>query len=453
MTLNLANFKTVIDDQFGKDTSLNTTLWSDNWGYKSQYSFGGGALTLTGNLSQDWYPVGFKQATPAKTAGEGYGLYQFSGYGNPGQGIGIAFLMWRADNVFLDGSTPGKATEIDILESWDRSKTVESTVHYYDSGWKSDNGQSYNAINVDPTKLHTYAMDWERGSLTYYVDGKQFYQDTVHAPLDAADGGSNEVMGAEVIYEASLVTTPTVQLHITEMSYSAPIAAGAPVPTLRLSAPGSLQEASPGAGVTVVETITTTNLTGSVYDEVLTASGAVETPYKAVALTGGSTSVSVHLAKSGDSIRVVDNIASPKVTATSSAVTITDPITTTPKFLISGVTEDNGRILISGDKEIGKAATMREFMDGKFIGVLRDGLIDGVFAIHAADVTVGKHELKLALDGYQSSAIFDFTKTATTIQATPASTTVLPSTGQSAGALVATLADGSGQIVIPASLH
>ena len=368
MTLNLANFKTVIDDQFGKDTSLNTALWSDNWGYKSQYSFAGGALTLTGNKSQYWYPVGFKQATPAKSAGEGYGLYQFSGYGNPGQGIGIAFLMWRADNTFLDKSTPGKATEIDILESWNKSRTVESTIHYYDTGWKSDNGQSYNAINVDPTKLHTYAMDWERGSLTYYVDAKQLYQDKVHAPLDAADGGSNEVMGAEVIYEAALVTTPTVQLHITEMSYSAPVVPGGPVtqvPTLRLSDPGTLQEASSGAGVTVIETIATTNLTGKVYEEVLTASGAVESPYKAVTLNGGSTSVSVHLAKSGDSIRVVDNMASPKVTATSSSVRITAATATAASFLVSSVKEDHGRILISGSKETGGTSTMREFIDGK----------------------------------------------------------------------------------------
>lgn len=438
MSLNLSKFRTVFDDNFGKDTALNTALWADNWGYKEQYTFAGGALTLTGRLSQYWYPVGFKQTTPAKTAGEGYGLYQFSGYGNPGQGIGIAFLMWRADNVFLDSTTPGKATEIDILESWDKSTTAEATIHYYDTTWKGNNGQTYHLINVDPTKLHTYALDWERGSLTYYVDGQQFYQDTTHAPLDAADGGSNEVMGAEVIHEASLVTTPTVQLHITDMSYSAPIPVITPAPTITLSAPGAMREASAGAGVTVTETITTTNLAGYVYEAVLTASGTVETPYKAVALTAGKAVLSVHLAKSGDIIRVVDSLAATRVTASSTAVIITSAAAPSPKFLVSSVVEDAGRILISGDKETGAASTMREFIDRKYVGVLRDGLKDGIFAIHAPDVAVGAHELKLTLDGVTAAAIFDFTRTSSLIQ--PASVTPVsghPSSGGSAADLLA----------------
>ncbi len=34
----------------------------------------------------------------------------------------------------MDKSTPDKATGIDILDSWDKSKTVESTIDYYDTG-------------------------------------------------------------------------------------------------------------------------------------------------------------------------------------------------------------------------------------------------------------------------------------------------------------------------------
>ena len=67
-----------------------------------------------------------------------------------------------------------------------------------------------------------------------------------------------------------------------------------------------------GAGVTITEIITTTNFTGSVYEEVLTASGAVESGYKAIALTNGAATVSVFLAKSGDKIQVVNNPTSPK---------------------------------------------------------------------------------------------------------------------------------------------
>ena len=267
--MNLNDFRIVINDDFATDTSLNK-LWSDNWGYSTEYSFADGALTLTSLASQYYYPVGFMQATPAKSAGEGYGLYQFSGYGDPGQGKGICFIMWRADNAWLDPADPGKATEMDILESWDGSKTGESTLHWYDAAAASDDGYRTYQLSIDPTKLHTYAMDWQRGSLTYYVDGQEIYQDTANVPLDYADGGCNEVMGAQVIYAASTSTTSSVQLHITDMSYSAP------APTITVSAPGTVREAASGAGVTVSETVTSTNLTGSVHDEVLTASGSVE---------------------------------------------------------------------------------------------------------------------------------------------------------------------------------
>ena len=57
--------------------------------------------------------------------------------------------------------------------------------------------------------------------------------------------------------------------------------------TISFSAPGTVQEASFGAGVIVNETITTTGLTGNVYEEVLTASGTIESGYTAVALTNG----------------------------------------------------------------------------------------------------------------------------------------------------------------------
>ena len=87
-----------------------------------------------------------------------------------------------------------------------------------------------------------------------------------------------------------------------------------PVPTIALSAPGTVQESALGAGVTVAETITTTNLTGNVYEEVLTASGAVESGYTPVALVNGVATASVHLAMSGDTVQVVDKITAPAFT-------------------------------------------------------------------------------------------------------------------------------------------
>ncbi len=243
MTLNLNNFKTVFEDDFGNDTSLNPFKFGVNWGNADQYSFANGALTLTSTKADGWPTVGFMQAPVGKSAGEGYGLYQFAGYANAGQGIGIAFLMWRADNLQIDPSAPNAATEIDILESWDGTKTGQSTIHYYVSNTAStpnhdNDGQEYNQLKINVAQPHVYAMDWERGSLTFYVDGTQIYQDTIHAPLDYADGGSNEVMGAELVNMTSYVTTPTVQLHITSMSYSAPVTSTVPVAPISPTATG-----------------------------------------------------------------------------------------------------------------------------------------------------------------------------------------------------------------------
>ena len=234
MSLDLSAFKTVFEDDFGNDTSLNPFTWGVDWGSASQYSFANGALTLTSTAAAGWPTVGFMQAPTGKSAGEGYGLYQFTGYANAGQGIGIAFLMWRADNLQIDPNAPGAATEIDVLESWDGTKTGESTIHYYVANTAltpnhNNDGQQYNQLNINLSQSHTYAMDWERGSLTFYVDGTEIYQNTANAPLDYADGGSNEVMGAELVNMTSYVTTPTVQLHITSMSYSAPITSTVPV--------------------------------------------------------------------------------------------------------------------------------------------------------------------------------------------------------------------------------
>src|ERR1700710_460046 len=105
-TLDYSKFKSVFVDIFAQDTSLNGALWADRWGSASQFTFDSSGLTLTSTAASGWAPVGFMQAPTGKGAGEGYGLYQFTGYANAGQGTGIGFIMWRADNLNLDPSQP-----------------------------------------------------------------------------------------------------------------------------------------------------------------------------------------------------------------------------------------------------------------------------------------------------------------------------------------------------------
>ena len=283
MSLDLSKFQTVFDDNFANDASLNTSIWTNAWGDADQFAFGNGCLTLSAYEKPYWQGVAFMQRATGPSAGEGYGLYQFTGYGNAGQGAGINFIMWRADNQWLDSTIPNKATELDILESWDGSRTANSVVHYYNTGWSRDDGMVIHPFHVDLSKPHTYAMDWEHDSLTYYVDGKEIYQDKTHVPLDYADGGCNEVMGAQLIGEKANVVGPTVQLHIVDMSYSVPVSAASPPPPTPPSDPanpitlgGGAQSHAAAAGETVQA--------GAGSDTVIAAQGLVS-------VTGGSGSL------------------------------------------------------------------------------------------------------------------------------------------------------------------
>ncbi len=166
-------------------------------------------------------------------------------------------------------------------------------------------------------------------------------------------------MSGDTVRVVDNITAPVVTANSSPVTITDP-------PTISLSAPGTVQESAIGAGVTVVETITTTNLTGNVYEEVLTASGAVETGYTAVALTNGVATASVHLGMSGDTVRVVDNPTAPAVTANSAPVTITDPpptkIGSGPDTLALRISEDawkgNALFTVSVDgKQIGGTQT------------------------------------------------------------------------------------------------
>ena len=286
MSLNLSNFRTVFGDDFRNDTSLDKSLWAVQFGNAGQFSFGSNGLTLT-DTGPNWNPVGFLQYDNSKSAGEGYGLYQFTGYVNAGQDKGIAFLLWRADNTYLDASTPNAATEIDVLESWDGSQHGYSTIHYYQPGGNNNgqvNTQFSPSINI--AQPHTYSLDWERGSLTFYVDGREIYQNTTNVPLDYADGGSNEVMGAEVTGETP-GKAETVQLHILAMSYAAPVTdlPAAPAPGLasvNITLPAGAQSYSAPSGAIIQA--------GSGSDTVSALAGAVTVTGSdgALTFTGGA---------------------------------------------------------------------------------------------------------------------------------------------------------------------
>ena len=361
-TLNLANYTTVWNDNFATDSNLNYTQFPVAWGYGNDFVFANGSLTLTSYASQGWAATGFMQAATGATAGQGYGLYSVTASANAGEGVGICAVMWPADNNW-----PGP--EIDLLEDWNdpTRQTGYATIHW--KGANNSNGQDIHQFTIDLTKPHTFAMDWEPGSLTYYIDGKEIFQVTgAEVPKDAAQGGVNEAFGAEVTAAGSAPISSSVSLHLYDMSYSAykgtttttggttppptTTTGGTTATTIALSAPGSVQEPSLGAGVTVTETASAPGLT-AIYEAVFTSANVAETGWTTVALDqSGNGSFSAHFAHSGDYVEAVNIPSAITVTGTSAPVTITEPTTTTGGTTTGGTTTPPATLPAAGPSNI-----------------------------------------------------------------------------------------------------
>lgn len=225
-TLDLSKYSRVWDQNFTTSTAIDRNIFPIVYGNSDQFSFGPNGLTLSSYRSEGFANVGFLQANWKPTLSQGYGLYSITASMPAGQGTGIAILLWPANNVW-----PGP--EIDILENWSdpTGQTGYMSVHF-----KGPNGQDMaNSIqfSVDLTKQNTFALDWEDGSLTYYVNGVELFQITgTEVPKDAAHGGINAAFGAQITdIGTNFEPTDTVSLTIYDMSYSVTNPAGAMLKT------------------------------------------------------------------------------------------------------------------------------------------------------------------------------------------------------------------------------
>lgn len=326
-TLNLANYSTVWDDNFTKDSGFNWSIWDHKWGNNNDFVFDNRGLTMTTYRSEGWSNAGFIQPNHSASNSQGYGLYQATAYVPANQGIGICILLWPSTDNW-----PGP--ELDMVENWSdtTSHTGYFTIHW--KGPNNSNGQDIHKFSIDMTKSHTYALDWEPGVLTYYIDGTQIIQVTgSEVPKDFAHGGENEAFGAEVT-AASTGYQPTdrVSLTISDMSYSKYVGSpNPPAQSISVSAPGTVREASVGAGVNVTETITATGGLTTVYETVFNGNNVAESGWQAVSLNAnGVGTVSAHFQHTGDYLVVVNDPNTLAVKGVSTKITITNGPATAP---------------------------------------------------------------------------------------------------------------------------
>ncbi len=144
------------------------------------FSVNNGVLTITANptphgiLSQVGnLPYTSGVLTTNGTFAQTYGVFEMRAELPAGQGMWPAFWLLPADHQW--------PPEIDVVEMLgNQINTDYTTVHSnYLSGGQSGQG---NPVANTTTGYHTYAVDWEPNTITFYFDGQQVYQ--VATPAD-----------------------------------------------------------------------------------------------------------------------------------------------------------------------------------------------------------------------------------------------------------------------------
>lgn len=203
-TLDTSKFSTVWDDNFTRDSSLNTGRFPVHWGSSNEFAFINGVT-----LKSDGHAAGFMRPDYGPSSGDGYGLYQATFTLPQGQGPAAYIDLWPASDHW-----PGP--EIDLVEQ-NRSAQAYATVHWSNNGQDSYTTKTFPAsVNVShPT---TVAVDWEASGLTYYVNGNKLVSypqgGSVPVPKDYAHGGQNLSFGVGMNGPAGST------IHLTDMRYS-----------------------------------------------------------------------------------------------------------------------------------------------------------------------------------------------------------------------------------------
>ena len=113
--------------------------------------------------------------TTDKSFSQMYGYFEATVKLPTGQGLWPAFWMLPASNIYT--------SELDIFEVVDNPSQVFSTTHGSTGGqWGSDS-QAFNTANTS-TGFHTYGVDWEPTTTTFYMDGVKLGSAPTPASMD-----------------------------------------------------------------------------------------------------------------------------------------------------------------------------------------------------------------------------------------------------------------------------
>ena len=321
--LNSGNFSTVWSEDFTQKSSLNSGRFPIRWGQGSEYSFGGNGLTLTSN----GHAAGFLTSDHGAGDSYGYGLYSATFTMPTHQANGAYICLWPANDKF-----PGP--EIDLIEQYNGKPY--STVHW--EGGNGGNAYHANFFNVDVSKPTTVAVNWQAGSLTYYVNGQQVVQYTqggaVPIPKDHAHGGVNESFGIGNTGPAG------TKMTVSKMSFAVQNGGGAPAPTppspnppsptpphstigpITISNPGMHFVSNPSGGANVPITLSDPGLK-EVHAFVMNSHNVAEENWITIPLnSAGKGTYDFHFQHTGDYVVAVSDPATSAHKGVSSSIVI-----------------------------------------------------------------------------------------------------------------------------------
>src|ERR1700712_5307716 len=144
-------------------------FYSDSSVGANPFSLSSGTLSITASKavsSNNTYGLPYTSGliTTDKSFAQTYGYFEVNAELPGGQGLWPAFWMLPASNVYT--------SELDVFEVLgDRPDVVHSTVHgMMGTEWDA-NGQGW-VVPDTSAGFHTYGVDWEPGTTTFYMDGK-----------------------------------------------------------------------------------------------------------------------------------------------------------------------------------------------------------------------------------------------------------------------------------------
>jgi beta-glucanase (GH16 family) len=136
-----------------------------------------------------------------------YGYFEMKAELPAGQGTWPAFWLMRAD-----GAWP---PELDVMEALGKDPTTAyAAVHTNETGTHTSQGQAANVGDFS-SGYHTYAVDWEPSTITFYYDNKQIMQVAtpadMHSPMYMI---ANLAMGGGWAGSADGSTPAVNQMHV-----------------------------------------------------------------------------------------------------------------------------------------------------------------------------------------------------------------------------------------------